>query len=258
MPQGQVGRSVTCPTVSYRSGNRCHTHRDAVQAATGDTADDPERSPRIRARYAPRHGSEDVHEELEKRTLGCFTRTWGVHVRASPNVVGRSRHIQSPSGGAHKFGTGLPPSRDRDSIDGSTIDCIVKARRGCAGYRHWLCAEVGCPDSCTTVCLRVEAECAPFQYALSTRAGTDCVGHMLRAATDLDPNATILSVDGIGAYDHVSRAAMLGVWRQCPLFVESSRSCASAMRARPHTVGGMTTATDARSPEQKAASKATL
>ena len=55
-----------------------------------------------------------------------------------------------------------------------------------------------------------EAECAPFQYALSTRAGTDCVGHMLRAATDSDPDATILSVDGIGAYDHVPRAALLG------------------------------------------------
>ena len=47
------------------------------------------------------------------------------------------------------------------------------------------------------------------------------------------------------------------VWRQCQLLVESSRSYASAVRARPHTVGGMTTATDARSPKQKAASKAT-
>ena len=47
-----------------------------------------------------------------------------------------------------------------------------------------------------------EDECAPFQYALSTRAGTDCVGHMLCAA-DLDSQATMLSVDGIGAYDHV-------------------------------------------------------
>ena len=54
-----------------------------------------------------------------------------------------------------------------------------------------------------------ETECAPFQYALSTRAGTDCVGHMLRAATDSDAAATVLSVDGIGAYDHVSRSAML-------------------------------------------------
>ena len=55
-----------------------------------------------------------------------------------------------------------------------------------------------------------EQECSPFQYALSTRAGTDCVGHLLRAATDASPTTTVLSVDGIGAYDHVLRAAMLG------------------------------------------------
>ena len=61
-----------------------------------------------------------------------------------------------------------------------------------------------------------EAECAPFQYALSTRAGTDCVGHMLRAATDADPRLTILSVDGIGAYDHILRSAMLGRLLQMP------------------------------------------
>ena len=48
-----------------------------------------------------------------------------------------------------------------------------------------------------------EEECAPFQHALSTRAGTDCVGHLLRAATDATPTATVLSVDGIGAFDHV-------------------------------------------------------
>ena len=54
-----------------------------------------------------------------------------------------------------------------------------------------------------------EDERSPFQYAHSTRAGTDCVGHMLRAATDRDPSATVLKVDGIGAYDHVLRSAML-------------------------------------------------
>ena len=61
-----------------------------------------------------------------------------------------------------------------------------------------------------------EAECAPFQCALSTRAGTDCVGHLLRAATDADPEATVLSVDGIGAYDHVHRAAMLSRLLEMP------------------------------------------
>ena len=51
--------------------------------------------------------------------------------------------------------------------------------------------------------------CAPFQFALSTRAGTDCVGHAVRAMTDLEPRMTVLSIDGVGAYDHVYRSAIL-------------------------------------------------
>ena len=49
-----------------------------------------------------------------------------------------------------------------------------------------------------------------FQHALSTRAGTECVTHdVLQTLTYLDERATILSVDGIGAYDLVSKHAML-------------------------------------------------
>ena len=62
----------------------------------------------------------------------------------------------------------------------------------------------------------IEEACAPFQYALSTRAGTDCVGHLLRAATDLGSNSTILSIDGVGAYDHIRRATMLGKLMSLP------------------------------------------
>ena len=50
----------------------------------------------------------------------------------------------------------------------------------------------------------------------STRAGTDCIGHMARAATDKDANLTLLSVDGIGAYDHIFRASMLGRLKNMP------------------------------------------
>ena len=31
---------------------------------------------------------------------------------------------------------------------------------------------------------QVESTCAPFQFALSTRAGTDCVGHAIRVVTE--------------------------------------------------------------------------
>ena len=49
-----------------------------------------------------------------------------------------------------------------------------------------------------------------YQYALSTRAGTDSLAALLRAATELDLEATTVSVDGRSAYDSVSRAAIMG------------------------------------------------
>ena len=55
----------------------------------------------------------------------------------------------------------------------------------------------------------VEEACAPFLFAYSTRAGTGCVGHAIRALTDADVAATVLSIDGVGAYDHIHRNAML-------------------------------------------------
>ena len=53
-----------------------------------------------------------------------------------------------------------------------------------------------------------EAATHPFQHALSTRAGTECVTHIVQAMTSEDREATILSIDGIGACDLVSRNAM--------------------------------------------------
>ena len=51
--------------------------------------------------------------------------------------------------------------------------------------------------------------CSPYQFALSTRAGTDCVGHALREISSQHPGKVIISLDGIGAYDHIDRAQML-------------------------------------------------
>eukprot|EP00439_Symbiodinium_sp_Y106_P004033 s4727_g1.t1 len=49
----------------------------------------------------------------------------------------------------------------------------------------------------------------PYQFGLSTRAGTEGLYKLLHTATELDPRATVLSIDAVGAYDHVSRQAML-------------------------------------------------
>ena len=49
----------------------------------------------------------------------------------------------------------------------------------------------------------VERATAPFQYALSTRAGCECIAHVLQGITELHPELTITSIDGI------SRESML-------------------------------------------------
>ena len=54
-----------------------------------------------------------------------------------------------------------------------------------------------------------EEATAPFQYPLRTRAGTECVSHIMQSLTDLDPRNTILSVDGVGAFDLISSNSMM-------------------------------------------------
>ena len=51
----------------------------------------------------------------------------------------------------------------------------------------------------------VEQATKPFQFALRTRAGCECVGHVLDTLAEMDENAALLSVDGAGAFDLISR-----------------------------------------------------
>ena len=55
----------------------------------------------------------------------------------------------------------------------------------------------------------MEKSTAPFQFALKTRAGSECVAHTLRTLSELNEATTILSVDGVGAFDLISRSAMM-------------------------------------------------
>ena len=48
----------------------------------------------------------------------------------------------------------------------------------------------------------------PANFGLSTRCGTDGLVHLARALLESDPAQTILCIDGVGAFDHVSRARM--------------------------------------------------
>ena len=62
----------------------------------------------------------------------------------------------------------------------------------------------------------IHTACQPHQFALATRSGTEAVVHALTAVTEANPTHTILSVDGIGAYDNISRNSMLQGLREVP------------------------------------------
>ena len=84
---------------------------------------------------------------------------------------------------------------------------------------------------------RLVSRCLAQTYAshfLSTRAGTEAIVHALTSATEAHPNHTILSVDGIGAYDTISRTSMLEGLREVP----DANSCLPFVRqfyAQPST-----------------------
>ena len=64
--------------------------------------------------------------------------------------------------------------------------------------------------------------CAPFQYALSARAGTEALARAVRIATEANGRATVLSIDGVGAYDHISRSCMLQGLQSDPILATLS------------------------------------
>ena len=50
---------------------------------------------------------------------------------------------------------------------------------------------------------------------MSTKAGTECIAHALQMLTELDPQATV-SIDGVGAYDTISRKALFEALARMP------------------------------------------
>ena len=67
----------------------------------------------------------------------------------------------------------------------------------------------GTNDGPATQQSEVQTATAPHQQAMSTRVGKECLAHVLKEFTETDPQATIVSIDGVVAYDSISRKAML-------------------------------------------------
>ena len=104
----------------------------------------------------------------------------------------------------------------------------------------------------------VEACTAPFQYALSTKAGCECIPHTLQALCELNPEATVISVDGISAFDLVSRTCNVGRSPLSPRWSGSIAVCSHVFMVNlPDICGRMRRGLCTPSIKEKEASKET-
>ena len=88
-------------------------------------------------------------------------------------------------------------------------DRVAKTGRRSERHRNWNFRRLVAKRD------QVEESCAPL-FALSTRARTDCVDHVIRSVTERQPDLTVLSNDGIGAYDHVYRSSIMAKLHEMP------------------------------------------
>ena len=93
------------------------------------------------------------------------------------------------------------------------LGVMTALQKRSGGVRGIVAGDILCRIVGRTIAQQISAAVgsatAPFQYAMSTRAGTECVAHALQALTELDPRATVVSIDGVSAFDLISRRSML-------------------------------------------------
>ena len=97
----------------------------------------------------------------------------------------------------------------------------------------------------------------PFQFSLSTRAGCESIAHVVQTCTDVDPRTTLLSIDGAGAFDLISRRAMLTALHDMPDGTSILHSFCNSTATHRHTCGKMRV-WSMRSNRAKEENKATL
>ena len=102
-----------------------------------------------------------------------------------------------------------------DVVDVVRLGRLTALQKPKGGVRGIVAGDIIRRFVARTICQQlspaVQVATAPFQYALG-----ECIAHALQVLTDLNPRTTILSIDGVGAFDLISRGAMLEGLRSVP------------------------------------------
>ena len=110
---------------------------------------------------------------------------------------------------------GACPCRHPPRARNGTPHSIARARWRCAGHSNW--RRVSPPrvqNARQTTGHHVRPRHTPIPIRLATRAGTDALAAHVRAALATRRDAVLVSLDGRGAYDTMSRAAFSAKLRE--------------------------------------------
>ena len=134
------------------------------------------------------------------------------------------------------------------------MTALQKANGGIQGITSSLVAKTLAKQFMT----RFEDASKPFQYALWTRAGCESIAHVVQVMTDRDPNCTVLSIDGVGAFDLVPRRAMMTAVHSMDQGRSSFHFSSSFTDTPQHICGKTRRAQSTKSSKVKARSRATV
>ena len=112
---------------------------------------------------------------------------------------------------ASLLAVGQVPGEILEAIRLGRLTALSKARwRGEGDRRGRHPPEVGGSDNReASLENRPKRPQLPSSTPCQPKQGVECVAHILQTLTDLDLEATVVSTDGVGAYDLISRNAML-------------------------------------------------
>ena len=221
VPENPIGGSLQSKTVFDRSCTGPGYGRDfpkpSEQAPSRSSATTVTRSVGVHAGPTCQIGQNSFSGELEECTARVISGSRGCTYEHWKVLLDETDTAELMFAACSRLAQAKVPDQVATALMGARLVAVAKPDGGVRGIATGCTFRRLVARTLAKQFVKVfEAECSPFQYALSTRAGTDCVGHMLRAATDSDPSMKILSVDGIGAYDHIFRSAMLGRLLEMP------------------------------------------
>ena len=199
-PERSSFQSKACAHgVSSSSKEQRNIRFVAREKTSGADQGDPTKGVGIFTRTPSGVEPEDFHQVFAGGSLWKFTQSRGCTNEMLRVCLDDGELFQLLYLAAQDFADGSAPTEVCQALTRATMTALRKTDGGVRGiatvtsFRRLVAKSLARQFG-----QEVERVCSLFQFALSTRAGVDCVGHAVRIATDSDPRATVLSIDGIG------------------------------------------------------------